>query len=68
MYLQLIIKVPCDNNIIIVGFINDEAPKNNNMIHSVALLLLLFVALKYMYQDSTEKGRMKHLNCCSIML
>ena len=59
--------VPCDNNIIlyVIGFINDEAPKNN-MIHSVALLLLLFVALKYMYQESIEQGRMKHLNCCSI--
>ena len=34
--------VPCDN--IIIGFINDEAPKNI-MIHSVALLLFLFVAL-----------------------
>ena len=42
--------VPCDN--IIIGFINDEAPKNI-MIHSVALLL--FVALKYMYQDSIER-------------
>ena len=68
MYLQLIIyKVLLYLVIIIyvIGFINDEAPKNN-MIHSVALLLLLFVALKYMYQESIEQGRMKHLNCCSI--